>query len=194
LPELAKLDSNIIPLSFHVDYWNRLGWTDPFSSSEFTDRQGEYVSQFNLESSYTPQLVVNGQYEMVGSDRADAESDIKKSLEVKSLVSLSITDVRIDNNKIRFTVNAYGDIKKMNLLSALVQKHAATKVRSGENRGATLSHINIVRSLSKHTAAAKNEIELIVPADLISTNWQLVVYMQQRDLKITGASLFNPDK
>src|SRR5918912_669810 len=47
LPELAKLDANVIPLSFHVDYWNRLGWTDPFSNSEFSERQKQYARQFN---------------------------------------------------------------------------------------------------------------------------------------------------
>ena len=65
LPQLAKLDSNIIPLSFHVDYWNRLGWTDPFSSSEYSERQRSYASHLKLESVYTPQLVVNGEYELV---------------------------------------------------------------------------------------------------------------------------------
>src|ERR1043165_3540896 len=55
LPQLANIDSNIITLSFHVDYWNRLGWNDKFSSAEFTDRQRQYVEQLHLESIYTPQ-------------------------------------------------------------------------------------------------------------------------------------------
>ena len=84
LPDLAKLDSNIIPLSFHVDYWNRLGWEDPFSSSEYTGRQREYVSQLNLESAYTPQLVVNGEYELVGSNRGKAVSTIHEVLKEKN--------------------------------------------------------------------------------------------------------------
>ena len=66
LPQLAKLDANVITLSFHVDYWNRLGWTDPFSSSDYSDRQREYSRQLNLESIYTPQLIVNGEYEFTG--------------------------------------------------------------------------------------------------------------------------------
>src|SRR5262245_43259594 len=71
LPELTKLGSNIIPISFHVDYWNRLGWVDPFSSSNYSDRQRKYGEQFKLESIYTPQLVVNGEYELVGSNRGN---------------------------------------------------------------------------------------------------------------------------
>ena len=61
-------DGNIFPISFHVDYWNRLGWVDSFSNPAYTLRQNEYASKFNLESIYTPQLIINGQKELVGSD------------------------------------------------------------------------------------------------------------------------------
>src|SRR5215472_2525698 len=77
LPQLAN-DPNIIPLSFHVDYWDRLGWKDSFSNSEFSDRQKEYAKRFRLSSIYTPQLVVNGEFEMVGTNRSSAEAAIKK--------------------------------------------------------------------------------------------------------------------
>src|SRR5436190_6580011 len=66
LPQLASTNPNIIPLSFHVDYWDHLGWKDPFSNAEFSDRQRLYAGQFHLESIYTPQLIVNGEYELVG--------------------------------------------------------------------------------------------------------------------------------
>ena len=69
LPQLASLDPNIIPLSFHVDYWNNLGWKDPFSSSEFSQRQQNYGRHFNLESIYTPQLVINGEFELLFGSR-----------------------------------------------------------------------------------------------------------------------------
>src|SRR4026209_60089 len=80
LPQLASTDVHIIPLSFPVDYWDRYGWKDPFSNASFTDRQRDYAKQFNLESIYTPQLVINGQYEMVGSNKSVAETDIRKLL------------------------------------------------------------------------------------------------------------------
>src|SRR5258705_6023536 len=72
LPQLATIDSNIITLSFHVDYWNDLGWEDKFSNAEFTNRQREYGQQLHLESIYTPQLIINGEYELVGSNRSTA--------------------------------------------------------------------------------------------------------------------------
>lgn len=200
LPELAKENANIIPLSFHVDYWNRLGWEDPFSNSEYSERQRAYGEQFHLESVYTPQLVVNGEFELVGSNRTGAESAIKKALQEKMLLQLSIEDVKIIGEKMYFTINTNGNIKNTNLLAAIVQKQAVMKVKAGENRGATLSHINVVRSLVKQAAGQKTAFELTIPKYLGNNNgtgekqaWEIIVYSQQQnDLKITGAVLYKP--
>jgi hypothetical protein len=192
LPELAKLDSNIIPLSFHVDYWNRLGWEDPFSNSGYSDRQRAYSRQFNLESIYTPQLVVNGEYEFVGSSRSKAESIIKTVLKEKALVRLAVDNVKMSNDKLSFVVHAEGDFKKDNLLAALVQKQVTINVKAGENSGAKLSHTNVVRTFAMQMATEKNEFELAIPKNLSSNQWQLIVYAQRKnDLKITGAVLYN---
>lgn len=193
LPQLARLDSNIIPLSFHVDYWNRLGWTDPFSSSEYSERQREYAKHLNLESVYTPQLIVNGEYELVGSSRNAAEATIKKVLKEKAAISLAISDVKLSKNKLNFSVTVTGETKGMNLLAALVQKNAVTTVKAGENSGARLTHTNVVRSFGMEPAAAKKEMELEFPENIGSGNWQLIVYTSRKsDLKITGAVLYDP--
>jgi hypothetical protein len=194
LPQLIKMDPNIIALSFHVDYWNRLGWADPFSSSKYTDRQKEYSRQLNLESIYTPQLIVNGEYEFVGSDRRKAELAIKKILKEKTLIKLSVDNVRIADATLYFTVNAEGDYSKTNLLAAIVQKQVSMNVKAGENRGAKLSHTNVVRELTMQKTATRNEFALTIPNELTGNQWQLIVYAQQTDdLKITGAVLYNPD-
>ena len=194
LPQLIKMDLNIIALSFHVDYWNRLGWTDPFSSSEYSDRQRLYSRQLNLENIYTPQLVVNGEYEFVGSNRSKAESVIKNVLKEKALVKLNVQNVKIIDDKLYFTINAVGEYSKTNLLAALVQKQVTMNVKSGENSGARLTHTNVVRTLALQSATVKNEFELSIPKDLHGDQWQLVVFAQQKaDLKITGAVLYNPD-
>jgi hypothetical protein len=189
LPQLAKLDSNIIPLSFHVDYWNRLGWTDPFSSSEFTERQKQYSDQFHLESIYTPQLVVNGEYELVGSNRSSATTAIKKVLTEKAAVQINIDEAKIEKGKLLARCHVDGDIKKVNLLAALVQKQAVMNVKAGENSGARLTHTNVVRSFDRQTAAQKTSFILEMPSDIAKDNWQLIIYAQQKnDLKITGAT------
>src|SRR5258705_3869967 len=131
LPQLAKLDSNIIPLSFHVDYWNRLGWTDPFSSSEFTERQKKYSDQFHLEGVYTPQLVINGEYELVGSNRNGAITAIKNALTEKAAVQININDVKKEGGKLFVSCSVDGDYKKIYLLAALVQKNAVMNVKAG---------------------------------------------------------------
>ena len=193
LPELAKLDANIFPLSFHVDYWNRLGWTDPFSSSEFSERQRDYAKYLNLESVYTPQLVVNGEYEFVGSSRSNAESAIKKALQEKAQLQISIDNVKTVNGKLYFTVHTEGEAKKTELLAALVQKQTTMNVKAGENRGEKLSHTNVVRSFSKQNHATTNNFELTIPENIGDSQWQLIVYGQQKnDLKITGAVVYNP--
>lgn len=189
LPQLAKLDSNIIPLSFHVDYWNRLGWTDPFSSSEFSERQRKYGEQFHLEGIYTPQLIVNGEYELVGSNRNGATTAIKNALTEKAAVQININDVKKEGGKLFTTCSVNGDYKKIDLLAALVQKNAMMNVKAGENSGAKLSHTNVVRSFAKQTAAQKTSFTLEMPSDITDDNWQLIIYAQQKnDLKITGAT------
>ena len=107
LPQLAN-DSNIISLSFHVDYWDHLGWKDRFSSSEFTSRQREYADQLRLEGIYTPQLVINGMYELVGSNRSGAESDIQAVLGVKAELQLSFDEVKRNGEKLK--INCHVDV------------------------------------------------------------------------------------
>jgi hypothetical protein len=193
LPEFAAIDPNIITLSFHVDYWDHLGWKDPFSNAAFSDRQRQYGKQFNLESIYTPQLVVNGQYELVGSNRSTAESDIQQVLKEKAIVQLSIDEVKKSNDKLLVTCSAEGDWKNADLFVALVQKHAEMKVRAGENEGSKLSHTNVVKSLKKESTQQKMNFEIAFPKGLAENNWQLVLFAQQKnDLKITGAVSYQP--
>jgi hypothetical protein len=191
LPQLATIDSNIITLSFHVDYWNDLGWKDKFSSSEFTNRQREYGQQLHLESIYTPQLVINGKYELVGSNRSTAESDIREALKEEAQIQLGFDEVKRDGEKLKISYHADGELKNQDIFIALVQKHAETNVRAGENRGSKLSHTNVVRSLTKKSLQQKMDFEISVPGDLADDNWQLVLFSQDKnDLRITGANKY----
>src|SRR6516225_11958577 len=71
-------NANLIVLSEHVDYWDRLGWKDPFSSPQFTIRQQDYADRYSREGVYTPQLVVDGRFALVGSDSREANAAIQK--------------------------------------------------------------------------------------------------------------------
>lgn len=190
LPQLAKENPAIIPLSFHVDYWNRLGWTDPFSSSDYSDRQRQYSKQFRLESVYTPQLVINGEYEMVGSSRRQAELAIHKVLKEKAAIRISVEDIHVNNDKLSFVAQAEGNIANTSLVAVLVQKKVIINVKAGENKGASLSHTNVVRAFAKKEAVGKTSFILSIPKNL--DDWQFVVFAQQKnDLKITGAVLID---
>src|SRR3954451_22950703 len=99
----------VIPLAFHVDYWDSLGWRDPFSSSEWTQRQARYARTMRLSSAYTPQAVVNGTREFVGSNRAAMSAALEKASIDKPLADLTLTARREGHSliaNIRATVPA----------------------------------------------------------------------------------------
>jgi hypothetical protein len=200
LPQLAATNASIIPLSFHVDYWDRYGWKDPFSNTSFTDRQREYAKQFKLESIYTPELVINGEYELVGSNRSLAETDIRKLLKENAPLQLTIDDVKKEKDALSVSCHLQGDFQNCDLLVAVVQKHAEVNVKAGENHGAKLSHTNVVRSFLKLPAKEKMDFQVSVPGEIAKDksspdkqNWQLVIYAQRKDdLKITGAAIYDP--
>jgi hypothetical protein len=191
LPELVKSDSNIIALSFHVDYWDNLGWKDAFSNPSFTERQRQYGEQFHLESIYTPQLVINGEYELVGSNRQKAENLIEKAENESSATKIIINNVKENNQSVEISCTLSGDITNTELVAAIVQKHAERKINGGENKGATLTHTNIVRSLTKNDAKAEMKFNVKLPPELKKADWQLIFYTQRKtDLKITSATSY----
>ena len=103
---LGELDQNqpvpgaeLIVLSEHVDYWDRLGWRDPFSSPQYTARQQEYASKFSRDGVYTPQLVVDGRFGFVGSDGREAVSAIQKAIR-EPKVAIAIAKVRRSPNSL----------------------------------------------------------------------------------------------
>ena len=193
LASLAKENKTVIPLSFHVDYWNRLGWTDPFSDAAYSNRQNLYGAKLGLESVYTPQLIINGQYEGVGSNRNFAGESIQKSLSENALVKISLSGFVQDKQLVRFTTGAEGNLKGTDLFAALVENTASSQVKAGENRGALLTHINIVRVLKRQDAASLVSFTLNLPADVADGNWKIVLFTQEKSSgKITGAFAYNP--
>jgi len=177
-------------LSEHVDYWNRLGWTDPFSSALFTHRQQDYVARLHLEDAYTPQLVVDGQKEMVGSDEhairdaiLKAETQPKVAIEVKTQRAGTAADLEVE---------AHGAGRGAGVYIALAEDYAQSRVTRGENAGHNLSHVAVVRSLllagktDQRGAFAKH---LTMPLNDPNTRtWRVVVFLQDSDSKILGAN------
>jgi hypothetical protein len=163
---LAKLppDKQVYILEYHVDYWDRLGWKDPFSSHQFSERQYQY-SQFLSCQVYTPQLVMNGTSECIGSDAATVSSAINAALSKPAKATLHVQGW-IHGNKLR--------VSQKNILVAVVQKQAVTQVKRGENEGRTLSHIQIVRQL--HLVKRKEWIAL--PAGFNTADYEMIAMSQ----------------
>ena len=127
-------NDNIIPLSFHVDYWNRLGWTDPFSKSAYSARQQWYSQHLPQHSVYTPQLVVNGKSEAVGNNRNAVKGLVQKELTARSSAGISIEEATIGKNAVIFHYKTTGTGQYDVLNIALVQKKATTRIKSGEQK------------------------------------------------------------
>lgn len=181
---------NIIPLSFHVDYWDKLGWKDPYSSKEFTKRQYEYASALH-SSVYTPQLVVNGQTEMIGSDANKLSSTIKNILAQNTGATISFKTLKAENNKASLSFNAEGTTSNCKLNIALVEKNTTTKINAGENGGATLIDNNVVRNFTTigNINEGENTVAIDIPNSLNLNNAIVVIYLQQKDTgKIVAAA------
>ena len=134
-------------LSEHVDYWNRIGWADPYSSAAFSTRQQVYARRFNTSGPYTPQMVVNGRSEFVGSDGHAAESAIRD--EVKQ----ARTEVRIGAGERSATIEVdalpFRTAHKANVYLAYAADEGSQDVLRGENKGRRLHHVAIVKELKQ---------------------------------------------
>lgn len=140
----------VIPLSEHVDYWDHEGWKDPYSSSSFTDRQRMYQRRFRLAEVYTPQIVVDGVTQCLGSDRQQVVAAIEDARKrQKTLVRMSA--VSANNSTLAAHVEAdplaeSGQWHKANLYLVVALNHAKDQVRSGENKGRDISNVAVVQS------------------------------------------------
>ncbi len=178
---------NVYVMEFHVDYWNYIGWKDVFSSSEYTKRQQQYANVLGLSTTYTPQAIVNGKNELVGSDKSKLHSLVKAARQNAPENVIGLTaKAKADNITISYTVaNTRGQLLNI----ALVQKTAETDVRKGENSGRKLKHINIVRELKVMDAREKGEVRLALPKGRAASDFIVIAYTQSKDAwKITGAT------
>jgi hypothetical protein len=176
-------------LAYHVDYWNRLGWKDVFSKAEFSKRQQQYSNWLNAQI-YTPQLIINGTTELVGSDRSAIYNTIAGELTGAAINKL-VLDANRDGETLNVHFKVTGEVKDSEVLIALVQKNAQTNVARGENAGHTLSHVQIVRQLQKErlTSAGEGNTIVALPAGFDAQNWEVLALIQdQNNGAITGAA------
>jgi len=188
----------VIALGEHVDYWDQLGWKDRFSSPLFSARQQDYGKAFHLESVYTPQIVVNGAKEVLGSDsRAVQEAIRSAAKEPQAEVSISMTSPQTVSFRVAKLPPGSHDA---DILLGVAESGLVTPVLGGENSGHQLRHAGVVRSLTsvgrldpkrpgEYTATA----QLNLRADWNRSNLKLVLFVQDRTTRrILGAASVKP--
>ena len=143
----------VVGLSLHVDYWNRLGWVDPFSKAEFTDRQNDYATIWGVSRIYTPQAVVDGAKEFVGSDWAAAREHIRAAAATpKAPVTIDLDAQAPGSDRVSLRISvgpSSARTSKAHVLLAVAEDGLVSDVRRGENADRKLSHVAVVRSLKR---------------------------------------------
>lgn len=188
LAEARKNRQAVIALSFHVDYWNRLGWKDAFSEKEYSERQSNYANTFNLNSVYTPQAIVNGTKEFVGSNELQLKAAIGLFLKDNPDAQFKSISAEVQNNSPKVKFMLEGNYNDCIVNIALISLNETTPVKRGENAGEVLTSENIVRQFISIPATESGEIELkSLPLPDIN-NRAIVAFIQRRnDMKIIGA-------
>ena len=146
----------VVPLAYHVDYWNYIGWQDPFSSADWSTRQKQYAQAYDTNRIYTPQLVVNGTDEMTGSEERKVRSAIARALAEVPPVELDLSVEKTPGGlRAKITASHAAALPRdADVLVALVENGLVTKVGRGENGGRTLKNDAVVRRLQKAFALA----------------------------------------
>jgi hypothetical protein len=188
---LAKeFPGHVYFLGYHVDYWDYIGWRDEFANADYTARQKKYSETLNLTSIYTPQVIVNGKSELVGSRESAIRSLIQQGLNDTASSVIEAENIKVEGNQINFSYKTVTDAGCIFNI-ALVQLNATTNVGRGENSGHKLNHINIVRNLMAHAIGKDDDVTgaLPIPKGLSAKDIKLIVFTQDENtLKITGAT------
>jgi len=171
---------SVAALSFHVDYWNDLGWADPFSTPAWTERQRQYAQALGDNRVYTPELVVSGQAGFVGSNASAIKQAIARAPRPAKLAATSTWAA--DRLDITATAPADADV-----LVAVFESGKRTKVTRGENSGETLANDHVVRRLER-VAAAGQRGTLTIKLDPRWNNPGAVAFAQRADKRIVASA------
>lgn len=171
---------SLFALAFHVDYWNRLGWTDPFSSAKFSNRQRDYARRIDNSSVYTPQLIVNGEKEFVGSDESKIDAAIATAMAQKPALSITVNKTELQASKISISYSLDKIYDDITLQAALVQKQVVTTILKGENRGLKLTNFNVVRDFKSSPVISKaGSVQLQLPQGYNEKDFEVMLLVQE---------------
>ncbi|MFZ0770951.1 MAG: DUF1223 domain-containing protein [Candidatus Sulfotelmatobacter sp.] len=202
---LQKLDTQplagaeMIVLSEHVDYWNHIGWKDPYSSRLYSDRQSAYAQRFGLDSPYTPQMVVDGTTQFVGNSadlaaKAFAKAVVMPKIPIHlSSISAGASNILHAHLETGTLEDSFGS-RRADVYVAVALNHAESQVSAGENAGHRLAHVSVVRSLTKvgvlkQGQALAQDVQLKLDPGSDPGNLRLIAFVQEpRQGRVLGAS------
>ena len=207
---LQKLDAQpiageeLIVLSEHVDYWNHIGWKDPYSSHFYSERQSAYARRLGLSDVYTPQIIVDGTSQFVGSDEALADKAFAKALTKPKItmrltsISISATDVLLAHLETGALQESFG-LHVADVYVAVALNRAESQVAHGENAGRTLTHTAVVRSIVRvgsirQGQAFAQDIQIKLDPGTDAHNLRLITFVQEPGQgRVIGAAMHAVD-
>jgi hypothetical protein len=186
LGELAHDRRDLLPLDLHVTYWDRLGWRDPYSLPQATQRQEAYAPLLGEQEIYTPQLIAGGRYQAVGSDREGVLAAIMAARldAAASRVTLGLRPLPAGTVEISIGPGAGA----ASLLLVGFDPSHTTAVGRGENSGRTLTEVNVVRGISRAASYSGAPLQLTAPRP---PGEQVAALLQQSDGRILAAAVLN---
>jgi hypothetical protein len=188
--------ADLVVLSEHVDYWNGDGWVDPYSSRLFSERQRWYAEQFGLDGVYTPQVVVDGQRETVGSNAVAIRNAVETATRSEK-VTLMLSNTVRNGNQVKFHLTS-ADLQGANgaatVYVALAENKVQSNVARGENGGRSLTHVAVVRVFArvgrvKAGSSFSKDIVIPMPSRMPTSGIRVVAFLQyDKSHKIVGAA------
>lgn len=190
LGELAERD-DVIALSFHVDYWNYLGWKDPFSSEASTERQRSYAAVFGRRSVYTPQMVIDGSRQGIGSNR-DAVLRAIRQARTEARIPVEVRQPDARTAIVVIGGDATLEAPATVWLFAFDRRHT-TQIRRGENEGVTLTNTQVVRAARRVGKWSGKPASITLPLSMMGIDGQdggAIVVQPDGGGRIYGAAMF----
>jgi hypothetical protein len=202
ISELGSSTKSVIPLAYHVDYWNHLGWADPFSSHQWSERQSDYARAMNLDGEYTPQMVIGGGWQCGGSDAGSIERAVAaaRSQPAWGRTSIQTSLAGAESRKLQVKVNAQmlssAGTGSHVVMLAVYENGLVSKIGAGENGGREITYDYTVRKLlpvfeldGAKGASASKELNIDLDDSWSLDHLGVAAFIQDpTSLRIEGAS------
>jgi hypothetical protein len=196
----SRTGAEIVVLSEHVDYWNDLGWKDPYSSHVYSDRQNTYADRLGLSSVYTPQMVVDGTIEFVGSSARSANNAFARAFS-QPKIPIHLSSITLEQPNIlrahietEALTDSFGE-RDPEVYVAVALDHAKSEVSRGENDGRTLAHTAVARTILKvgtmqHGQSFAQDVQLKLEPGADPRNLRVIAFLQQpHQGRVLGATM-----